>query len=112
MIAPLRATIMQARTIHLRRQTTPSNCRIDRLMRPAGSRLWVVDWRGDVIEASALLGKTAGAYQSRPRAAPERGQWPRTDPEAPSPRPSPVNLAILAIVPAQPSGKDPQPAAQ
>src|SRR3546814_6342625 len=51
MIAPLRATIMQARTIHLRRQTTPSNCRIDRLMRPAGSRLWVVDWRGDVIEA-------------------------------------------------------------
>src|SRR3546814_402 len=47
MIAPLRATIMQARTIHLRRQMTPSNCRIDRLMRPAGSRLWVVDWRSE-----------------------------------------------------------------
>src|SRR3546814_20192411 len=81
-------------------------------MRPAGSRLWVVDWRGDVIEASALLGKTAGAYQSRPRAAPERGQWPRKDTEAPSLRSSAVNLAILAIVPAERAGEDPAAAAE
>src|SRR3546814_10757783 len=111
MIAPLRATIRQERTIHLRRQTTPRNCRFDRLMWPAGSRLWVVDWRGDVIEASALLGKTAAAYQSRPRAAPERGQWPRKDTEAPSLRSSAVNLAILAIVPAERAGEDPAAAA-
>src|SRR3546814_17567664 len=97
---------MQARTIHLRRQTTPSNCRIDRLMRPAGSRLWVVDWRGDVIEASALLGKTAGADQSRPRDAPERGQWPRKDPAAPSLPPSATNLANLAHLPTHRAGRD------
>src|SRR3546814_13023451 len=47
-----------------------------------------------------------------PRAAPERGQWPRKDTEAPSLRSSAVNLAILAIVPAERAGEDPAAAAE